>query len=125
IVNGEQYNAPSLSMVPAFIPEGFGKQETFGVWRLIELVKSYDLIFSKSVSKKSDAPMADRLEMILTSVSPADRPLGFGKGRLFETGSVTIEELQELVMGDMGGVCFPRPNLGRQATQKLESVNKR
>ena len=125
IVNGEQYNAPSLAMVPAFIPEGFSKQETDGVWKLIELVRSYDSIFSRNVSRKTEPPVADCLEMILTSVSPADRPLGFGKGRLFETGSVTIEELQRLVIGDMGGVCFPRPSLNRTATQKLESVNRR
>ena len=63
--------------------------------------------------------------MSLSSVGPAERPLGFGQGRLFETGSVTIDELQNLVIGDIGGVCFPRMGLTRFEEKKLRSVNDR
>lgn len=125
IVNGSDYNAPSLAMVPAFIPEGFTRDEIRGVRKLIGLVKSYDLIFGKHGHGKTSQPLAEKLDMILTSVGPANRALGFGQGRLFETGKVTIDQLQEIVIGDMGGVCFPKTNLKRSGMKKLEDVNNR
>ena len=63
--------------------------------------------------------------MILTSVGPANKVLGFGAGRLFETGSVTIERLQQLVLGDVGGLCFPRPGLSGAEARDLQSVQGR
>ena len=45
VVNGEAYDAPSLAMVPAFVPDRFRDYERNGVWKLIELVKSYKTIF--------------------------------------------------------------------------------
>jgi hypothetical protein len=109
-------------MVPAFIPEGFTEQELRGVWNLIGLVKSYDQIFGQQNSEKS---LAKSLDMILTSVGPAERPLGFGKGILFETGSVTFEDLCRIVIGDIGGVCFERPDLSDQEKQMLRDVEAR
>jgi DNA-binding transcriptional regulator LsrR (DeoR family) len=123
IVNGEKYTAPSLAMVPAFIPEGFSNEEINGVWKLIGLVKSYDAIFGKQGSVKTgEPPMACRVCMILSSVGPATRPLGFGRGRLFETGNISIEELQHLVIGDLGGVCIARPDLTKRSQQKLQTI---
>lgn len=125
IINGEQYNALSLGMVPAFIPEGFTKQELQGIRKLIGLVRSYDQIFGQRDTRCPEESMADRIEMILTSVGPAERPLGFGQGRLFETGKITLEELQKLVIGDVGGVCLARSDLNRTDQQKLDSINER
>jgi hypothetical protein len=125
IINGEGYNAPSLAMVPAFIPEGFTAQELQGVWKLIRLVGSYNQIFGQQIVGRSEKPMADCLDMILTSVGPADDPLGFGQGTLFETGSVTFDMLKRLILGDVGGVCIARPELRKERMQKLDSVRKR
>lgn len=127
ILNGAAYNARSIAMVPAFIPDGFSAAELRGVWKLIELVPSYNEIFGARGQAKSKikSPLADSLDMILTSVGPANKVLGFGAGRLFETGRVTIERLQQLVTGDIGGVCFPRPNLNPAEARDLKSVQDR
>lgn len=123
IVNGDSYNARSLAMVPAFVPDGFTREQTAGVWRLIGLVKSHAGIFGPHNSSRSPAPpLAARLDMILTSVGSAQRPLGHGKGRLFETGNLKIRELRRLVVGDMGGVLFPRAHLTREQQAKLDAV---
>jgi DNA-binding transcriptional regulator LsrR (DeoR family) len=125
IVNGDSYNAPSLAMVPAFIPEGFSKSEVSGVWKLIGLVRSYGMIFGRRSMKNGEKPLAEHLDMLLTSVGPAESPLGFGQGRLFETGKLKIDDLRELVLGDIGGVCVPRPDLKQTALRKLQDVNER
>lgn len=132
LANGENYNARSLGMVPAFIPERdqrgsrFKAPEEEVIWRFIGLVRSYDEIFGtpgKEISERR--PVAESLDMILTSVGPADRPLGFINGRLLETGKVTTEELMELIFGDIGGVCIPRPGLSARQRARLESVTNR
>jgi DNA-binding transcriptional regulator LsrR (DeoR family) len=112
-------------MVPAFIPDGFTRQELSGVRKLIELVRSYDQIFGQKTPSQSETPLAEKLDMIVTSVGPAERPLGFGQGVLFETGRITFEELQKLVIGDVGGVCFARPDLSKTDSQTLARVNER
>lgn len=126
-VNGAEYHARSLAMVPAFIPEGFTEAELRGVWKLIGLVPSYNDVFGsrRSRGRNKEKPLAEKLDMILTSVGPADKVLGFGAGRLFETGSVTIEHLQQLVLGDMGGVCFERPDLNVEQRRVVRSVGVR
>jgi predicted transcriptional regulator len=127
IANGDDYHARSIAMVPAFIPEKFTAAQLRGVWKLIGLVPSYDEIFGPHGARQSrkEKRLVDNLDMILTSVGPANKVLGFGAGRLFETGKVTIERLQHLVIGDMGGVCFPRPDLNAQEKRELRSVEVR
>jgi len=125
IVNGKGYNAPSLSMVPAFLPEGFTKNEIQGLWKLIGLVRSYGAIFGRRGMANHQKPLAEQLDMILTSVGPAESPLGFGQGTLFETGKLKIEDLRELVIGDIGGACVPRPDLKQAALRKFQEFNER
>jgi DNA-binding transcriptional regulator LsrR (DeoR family) len=131
IVNGDQYDAPSLAMVPAFIPDGFQKYEKDGVWKLIELVKSYHEIFGPHRNGSAGAPAAKRaaplamgLDMILTSVGSHDRPLGFGRGVLFDKMSVSYEELKSLIVAEIGGVCIARQNLSPQRLEQFDTVQK-
>jgi hypothetical protein len=63
--------------------------------------------------------------MILTSLAPAERPFGFGPGRLLETGAMTVGRLSGLVVGEMGGVCFAKPGLPAREIHELEALNKR
>jgi len=128
-VNGDQYDAPSLAMVPAFIPDGFRRHEREGAWKLIELVKSYRDIFGPHYNgdtgqpaTKRMAPIALRLGMILTSVGSHDHPLGFGRGVLFDRMTVSYEELKSLIVAEVGGVCIPRSNLSRAKLDQLETV---
>ena len=130
LANGEKYVSRSIGMVPAFIPEGFTKAELNGVKKLIDLVKSYREIFGehkeeKGKNGKRAEPLADKLDMILTSVGPAERPLAFGRGTLFATGDLSFGQLASLIQGDVGGVCIPRPGLHKSQSAKLEKLNDR
>ncbi len=124
--NGDQYHARSLAMVPAFIPEDFTRSELRAVRKLIGLVESHSEIFgSDDPSLPEKKILAENLDMILTSVAPASQVLGFGKSRLLEGRKVTIERLGSLVIGDMGGVCFPRNDLTAELKRELSSVEDR
>jgi hypothetical protein len=125
LANGDAYVARGIGMVPAFIPEGFNRAETRGVKKLIALVKSYREIFGEHKAKKFPEPLADKLEMILTSVGPGERPLTFGRGTLFSTGTLSLAQLATLIKGDMGGVLFPRVGLTKSQASKLKTVNDR
>jgi DNA-binding transcriptional regulator LsrR (DeoR family) len=125
--NGDGYHARSIAMVPAFIPEGFTAAQLRGVWKLIGLVPSYKEIFgARGLSRGGKMQrISEHLDMILTSVGPANQVFGFGSSRLFETGRVSIERLQSLILGEMGGVCFPRPDLTAAEKRELRSVEVR
>jgi DNA-binding transcriptional regulator LsrR (DeoR family) len=130
IVNGDQYDAPSLAMVPAFIPDVFLKHESEGVWKLIGLVQSYRQIFGRHRNSQTKAravsranPLAKRLEMVLTSVGSATKPLGFGRGALFEQ-IFSYTELKRLIIAEVGGVCIPRPDLTQQQRDRFSTVQR-
>ena len=118
-LNGRVVSNLSLGMVPAFIPGGFSKTELKAVSKLIGLVKAYEEVFG------GRAPLAERLDMVLTSIAPAERPLGYGSGDLLRTGGLKLEELRGMILGDISGVCIPRPDLDRGRRQKLARVNER
>jgi hypothetical protein len=122
VVNGPQYHGHSLAMVPAFVPDKFSKAQTAGVWKLIGLVPAYAHIFGKSRRHRDEHCFAFHLDMVLTSVGPSTSPLGFGRGRLFQTGNLKKEDLQKLVIGDMGGVCFERSGLTAAQRDRLAGV---
>ena len=127
IANGDAYHARSIAMVPAFIPENFTAAQLRGVWKLIELVPSYSEIFSISGSSRGRKKLrlSENLDTILTSVGPSNQVFGFGSSRLFEAGRVSIARLQSLVIGEMGGVSFPRPDLTASERKELKSVEDR
>jgi DNA-binding transcriptional regulator LsrR (DeoR family) len=122
---GERYDARYLGMVPAFLPAWVEKSDIQAIRKLIALVRSYVEIFGPLSESGGPPPLAARLEMILTSVGPADNPFGFIRGRLLETGKVTTEELKDLIVGDIGGVCIKRPGLSPEQISRLESVTSR
>ncbi len=125
-LNGSNRQTLSLSMVPAFIPGGFTKTQLEGVWKLIGLVKAYSQIFGEPLPKNtSQAPLAERLDMVLTSVGRSENPLGFGKANLLQTGGLDIKEMARLVLGDIAGVCIPRPGLSKADQAKLAPVIER
>ncbi|MGA9567707.1 MAG: hypothetical protein WBS19_19435 [Candidatus Korobacteraceae bacterium] len=129
IINGDKYDAPSLAMVPAFVPDAFKKYERDGVWRLIELVEAYTDIFGPHKNgnavprgTKQSTPLAFSLDMILTSVGSRERPLGFGQGVLFDKISVSARELKSLIVAEVGGVCIERPKLNAEKSEQLKTV---
>ena len=128
LANRSGYDALSLAMVPAFVPDEFQSHEREGVWSLIELVKAYHQIFGphtkgRAVARSSRSiPKAMNLDMILTSVGSSDKPLGFGRGVLFDHLSVSYHDLKSLLAAEVGGVCIPKDNLTRAQCEDLDKV---
>jgi len=125
-VNGPDYRPRSLAMVPAFIPDNFEENEISGVWRLIGLVPAHAEIFGKrKPGEREEDSMVNNLDMVLTSVGPAQSVMGFGPRSLFAAGKLDLTELQALVAGDMGGVCFERAGLTEEQRLKVAGVAER
>jgi DNA-binding transcriptional regulator LsrR (DeoR family) len=131
VVNGETYDAPSLAMIPAFVPDAFRPYERDGVWRLIELVIDYQNIFgphtngsTSSRRSRGPAPKAMDLDMLLTSVGSSDHPMGFGRGILFDHLSVDYRELRALLAAEVGGVCIRKADLTLTQKRRFDTVLK-
>jgi hypothetical protein len=107
IVNGEQYRAPWLGLVPAFIPEEFSPRAVAVIDRMVYMVPDYATIFGKEKTKP-EACLAGRLDMLLTSVGTVENPLGFGNGRLLASLGPKLTALKSEIRGDIGGVLLPR-----------------
>lgn len=110
IVNGEKPRPVWLGAVPAFIPRAFKKGERKVIDRLIELVPRYIRIFGpRDQSTPRGRPVAEDLDMILTSAGDSEHPVGFGKGPLLQLSSEEMRELSARIYGDIGGVLIAKP----------------
>jgi len=104
IANGDEYRAPWLGLVPAYIPDQFRGAALNGIERLIHMVPEYEEIFGA----KGRPGIAYELDAILTSVGPASNPLGFGMGRLLGSLGQRLKQLSDQIYGDIGGVLLPQ-----------------
>jgi Putative sugar-binding domain len=75
---------------------------------------------------KSKSYTASKLSMILTSVSQNGKPMGDGRGPLFDSSALSETEFRKLVMCDIGGVLIPtRTDLSSAEQRKLKAINDR
>ncbi|MBI1763578.1 MAG: hypothetical protein HYR56_19305 [Acidobacteria bacterium] len=122
---GDDRATLSLGMVPAFIPTDFNAQEMSVVWRLLESVNDYELIFGHpSGEPVKHQPYVEKLDMILTSVGPAQRLLGYRSAEWLKK-KFNLRMLEKLVLGDIAGVLIPRLELNQKAKEKVRQVNAR
>jgi DNA-binding transcriptional regulator LsrR (DeoR family) len=63
---------------------------------------AYQRIFTQ------EEPLVDCLDMLLTSAGGSRRLMGFCNDELRKLGKITHEELERLIVGDLGGVLLPR-----------------
>jgi DNA-binding transcriptional regulator LsrR (DeoR family) len=113
---------PSLTGVPALIPRKFHGAEARVIRRFVGQSGSYRAVF------RSSSPLIDRVDSLLTSVGPSNRPMGFLHEELLAAGStrsrrLTTESLSRLVIGDIGGVLIPRPGLAEQGRLEVDALN--
>lgn len=113
---------PSLTGVPALIPRRFHGADARGIRKFVEAAASYREIFGKR------SPIIRQVDSLLTSVGPAERPMGFINEELRSAGSLagrplTKEQLARLVAGDIGGVLLPRPNVSRVGAREVDALN--
>jgi hypothetical protein len=111
----------SITGVPALIPRKFTGEHESGIRKFINDAASYREIFG------GPSPLIDRVDTLITSVGPADRPMGFIHDELLTAASLPDNEFTEarltsLVAGDIGGVLIPRPGLGAEKAE-VDALN--
>lgn len=143
IMNGPQSQCRSLWLagVPALVPDitdGFTPNELAAIQKYIRHIRAYREIFGEApgsscrdgwsdrAPKRSRClPWIERLDTILTSVGPAERPLGYGGKELLKSAGLTIEEARHLILGDISGILIKRPDLSAEDRNRVDKINER
>jgi DNA-binding transcriptional regulator LsrR (DeoR family) len=100
----------SLAAVPAFIPSKFPRKSQATIRAFIAEIAGYRVIFERADRDgRPQEPLVDRLDTIITGVGTVSPGVS---GRLLDdrvvAEGVTKEQLQDRVVGDIGGVFLPR-----------------
>ena len=134
LVNGEDERLPpllSLTGVPAFIP--YDPTDLVpGARRLPR--KQRDLL-SRGLREffVSNSPayrtiftepdgLIGRLDTLLTAAGPSRRVMGFCNDDLLKSGHLDRDKLEQLVVGDLGGVLLTRPAPSRTAQPTVDRL---
>jgi len=127
IINGGTKHSLSLAAVPALIPRDFTQNKVQAIRELIARVTAYSSIFSKGIEKEKaqHEPWIDKLDTILTGISPAEYPLGYWRDALVTTGRIDRDQLSRFAVGDIGGILFARRDLSKSELVELEKINER
>jgi len=155
ILNGPErvHRALSLDFVPCFQPAdpGYPRTRFQYVMEFASSVSCYHLVFGHrrglfprvaSPPKPQNTPLdipplvevpqdrrplADHLDVILTSVGTTEHPGRFLRGEYFMQGDIDRETLKRGALGDLGGVFIPDPSVTVEQTDRdyVESVNGR
>jgi DNA-binding transcriptional regulator LsrR (DeoR family) len=133
IVNGQDSGTSLwLGLVPAFLPHSFNATESAVIDRLIDLVPQYAHIFgprSEEAKRKSDPrqpKIVEQLDMILTGIGSADKPVNFGKSALLDITENEVERLKSSIHGDIGGVLLSRrASTGIAEDPLIDDLNRR
>jgi DNA-binding transcriptional regulator LsrR (DeoR family) len=123
----------SLAMLPAWLPGDFSVAEVNTVWKLIGEMHAYSAIFggrqmraaNPTSANKTSTHYASRLDMILTGISASGRPLGDGRGPLFESGGLKETTFKQLVLADLGGVLIEKGYLSQGQKSTLSRLKAR
>jgi DNA-binding transcriptional regulator LsrR (DeoR family) len=112
----------SLTGLPALIPRRYRGAGLPVIREFVEQATSYQEIFG------GRSPLIHRVDTLLTSVGPGRRPMGFINEELLRAGSLprrplTKEQLEKLVVGDVGGVLLPRRDLDRAGRREVDQLN--
>lgn len=112
VINGGAGPVRSFTGVPAFIPKGFTKSERETVEKLIRYVEDYAEVFPPqhlrpSRKESQRGYMCNKLQLVLTSLAPADRLLGLSEDKLMGAG-FDRSQLAKAAVGDLCGTVLCR-----------------
>jgi DNA-binding transcriptional regulator LsrR (DeoR family) len=113
---------PSLTGVPALIPRRFRGTDAGGIRKFVAQAGSYKEVFGQP------GPLIDKVDTLITAVGSSRKPMGFIHEELLKAGSLprktlTTASLSKLVVGDVGGVLFPRPGLHARGRDEVDKLN--
>jgi predicted transcriptional regulator len=120
----------SLGMIPVFLPgpRAFKTNEVTAVKRLLSFSSAYRKIFGvqpRNTMGHISVPLAERLDVVLTSISREGRPFGFGAADADVRAFLELNEYDDLIIGDIGGVPLPKRNLFTRQKKRLMQLRER
>jgi hypothetical protein len=118
----------SLGLIPIFFPgpEAFNAAELRAGRKLLSYSAAYRKIFIVDSTNTPDKdPLAQRLDVVVTSISRVNRPFGFGDSTEFNLKTLKLSKLERLVIGDLGGVPLAKPNLLAKEQLQLRKLLER
>jgi len=135
VINGDLAHSHSywLAGVPSRKPsrciaskDGLTPDECRAVSRYIHLLPGYRKVFGpdpSSTDPKQRTPLIDRLDMILTSCGPKERPLGYGGVQDLRSVGLPLRVARRLVVGDISGILLKSPALGAKGSNEPNQVD--
>jgi len=125
-LNGGTEHSRSLAAVPALIPEEFTPREVQVIRKLIGHVTAYREIFQpREADEGQQTPWIDQLDTILTGIGSAETSLKYWDDALVRTGGIDRDRLSRLVIGDICGILFARPDLSPSQQTELKRIEER
>lgn len=122
VINHKQVEQLSLTGIPAFLPRYHGRER-----KDVELLHKYLIDNSPSYKKiftDSELRLVERVDTVLTSVgSFGDLYPSRVKPELSMAWGADANKVEALILGDVGGVLIPKPNLGMQDRKLVEELN--
>jgi DNA-binding transcriptional regulator LsrR (DeoR family) len=122
LTNQPKQSYLSLGMIPIFFPgpEAFNAAELRAGRKLLSYSAAYREIFDGDAT--NNAPLAKRLDAVVTSISRINCPFGYTDNNEFNWKILKLSKLEELVMGDLGGVPLAKPNLSAKGQRELREL---
>jgi len=130
VVNGDQSHSHSywLAGVPSHAPipetqKGFTERQAAVIRSYIQSLPAHDRVFGLAPEsprhKRGEVPLIERVEMILTSCGPKERPLGYDGVQLLKSTRISAREARKLIVGDISGVL-----LSTGEADKVAAINR-
>lgn len=129
---GDDDREPPLSLngVSPFTPHWFRDDPRFREF-LHELpafseifgLTAQDRRLGTQVETSADPPLIARVDALLTSIGPRNRPAGEFYGQLRKHGQIGTQDLFRIVLGDIGGVLLPVALASREDLVRVAALN--
>jgi DNA-binding transcriptional regulator LsrR (DeoR family) len=116
--NGDRGIRLQLTGIPAFIPRRYGEAKARAIREYIREAASYEKIFI------GPDCYVDMMDSLITSVGSATAPVRGSTAELLMAAEIDTKTLQELVVGDIGGILIPKQSLNAEKKRLVDEINK-
>ena len=113
-------NGPTINMsgFPAFIPQFYDDDMRRAIKQFVSDTPSYARVFSGSDG------LVHQMDTLISSVGSSQTPLLGALEELTYAGQLDRDQLSELIVGDLGGILIPKPDLSEMDKLRVEGLNK-
>jgi DNA-binding transcriptional regulator LsrR (DeoR family) len=122
VINQKQIERFSLAGMPAFMPRYHGREK-----KDVDLLHKYLIDNSASYKKifTEEPRLIDQIDTILTSVGSFSDPYPSRvKPELLKAWGIDADKVETLILGDLGGVLIPKPNLNTHDRKLVEELDR-